>query len=161
MEFNKRTFLWLVFSFSLLLLWNEWMVSKGGQSLFSTTPAPVATAPATGAAGTTALPSAPGAATPAVPGAQPAAQPVQAETITVTTDVVKANISTLGGVISRLELLQFRDGIDPTRNQVLFDHAGAKTYLGQTGSWPSRAFARSTAATRCKWCWKRSRAASS
>ncbi|MFD2364899.1 membrane protein insertase YidC [Pseudoduganella sp. GCM10020061] len=137
MEFNKRTFLWLVFSFSLLLLWNEWMISKGGQSLFSAAPAPAATAPAAGTAGTAgtaALPNAPAAAgTPAVPGAAPAAQPVQAETITVTTDVVKANISTAGGVITRLELLHFRDGQDDKKNQVLFDHVGAKTYLGQTG----------------------------
>ncbi|HEU4850609.1 MAG TPA: membrane protein insertase YidC [Telluria sp.] len=135
MEFNKRTFLWLVFSFSLVMLWNEWMISKGGQSLFSTAPPPAATAPvAAGTPATAALPSAPAvAATPGVPGAPAAAPEVKPETITITTDVVKADIDTMGGVIKRLELLKYRDGQDDKKNQVLFDQAGAKTYLGQTG----------------------------
>ena len=134
MEFNKRTFLWLVFSFSLIMLWNEWTISKGGQSMFSSAP-PAATAPAaTGTPATAALPSAPAtAATPGTPAAPAAAQPFKAEKITVTTDVVKAQIDTLGGVITYLELLNYRDGQNEAKNTVLFDHAGAKTYLGQTG----------------------------
>lgn len=133
MEFNKRTFLWLVFSFSLIMLWNEWTISKGGQSMFSSAP-PAATAPAaTGTPATAALPSAPvAAATPGAPAAA-AAHPFQSEKITVTTDVVKAQIDTLGGVITYLELLNYRDSQDEKKNTVLFQQAGTKTYLGQTG----------------------------
>ena len=47
MEFNKRTILWVVFVTSLVILWNEWMISQGRQSLFgSAPPAKTAQAPA-------------------------------------------------------------------------------------------------------------------
>jgi YidC/Oxa1 family membrane protein insertase len=35
MEINKRTILWIVFAVSLVVLWNDWMVSNGKQSMFS------------------------------------------------------------------------------------------------------------------------------
>ena len=132
MEFNKRTILWIVFSFSLIVLWNDWMVANGKQSMFSLTPPPpAATAPAA-KANVSALPSAASAAAGAavVPGAT---APVHAETITVTTDVLKADIDTAGGVIKRLELLKFRDGFDKTKNQVLFDVKPTGIYVAQTG----------------------------
>lgn len=137
MEINKRTILWIVFAVSLVVLWNNWMVSNGKQSMFSPAPpAKVAQAPATGANSTSGVPAAP-----AQPGAvpndaagQPAAPaPARTERITITTDVVKAEIDTLGGVIRRLELLQYPDHFDKTKNQVLFDVSGNNVYLGQTG----------------------------
>ena len=33
----RRTILWMIFSFSLLLLWNNWQVYQGQPSLFSLT----------------------------------------------------------------------------------------------------------------------------
>jgi YidC/Oxa1 family membrane protein insertase len=137
MEINKRTILWIVFSVSLVILWNNWMVSNGKQSMFSPAPpAKVATAPAAPANGTAGVPAA--AQTGTVPGAVPGAAPgqpapVRAERITVTTDVVKAEIDTVGGVIRRLELLKYPDQYDKTKNQVLFDVSGNNVYLGQTG----------------------------
>ena len=138
MEINKRTILWIVFTVSLVILWNNWMVSNGKQSMFSATPpAKVATAPTTATApnGTAGVPAA--AAQPGtVPGVapQPAAPaPVRAERITITTDVVKAEIDTMGGVIRHLELLKYPDQYDKTKNQVLFNVAGNNVYLGQTG----------------------------
>jgi len=134
MEINKRTILWIVFAVSLVVLWNNWMVSNGKQSMFSPAPpAKVAQAPAN-TNGTTGVPGAPAqAGAPAVPGQPAAPAPVRAERITVTTDVVKAEVDTQGGVIRRLELLQYPDHFDKTKNQVLFDVAGNNTYLGQTG----------------------------
>ena len=71
MEINKRTILWIVFTVSLVILWNNWMVSNGKQSMFSPAPpAKVATAPATAATGTTGVPAAAVQAS-AVPGAVP------------------------------------------------------------------------------------------
>ncbi|MFC5477258.1 membrane protein insertase YidC [Massilia suwonensis] len=137
MEINKRTILWIVFAVSLVVLWNNWMVSNGKQSMFSPTPpAKVAQAPANNAANTTTGVPAAGAqpgAVPGTPGAPAAPAPVRAERITVTTDVVKAEIDTLGGVIRRLELLKYPDSLDKTKNQVLFNVEGNNTYLGQTG----------------------------
>jgi YidC/Oxa1 family membrane protein insertase len=137
MEINKRTILWIVFAVSLVVLWNDWMVSNGKQSLFSAAPpAKVATAPAAKPAATdvpAAAAQAPGTAVPAAPGAAAAPVPAKAERITITTDVIKADIDTAGGVIRRLELLKYRDGVDPSKNQVLFDVSGNNVYLAQTG----------------------------
>ncbi|WP_036170904.1 membrane protein insertase YidC [Massilia sp. 9096] len=138
MEINKRTILWIVFAVSLVFLWNDWMMDHGRGSMFSAQP-PVKTAQApaaqpkvndlpavqTQAAGT------PG----AVPGTPGTPAAVQTQVITITTDVVKADIDTNGGVIRRLELLKYRDQQDTTRNQVLFnvDSTKNRLYLAQTG----------------------------
>ncbi len=130
MDINKRTILWIVFAVSLVVLWNNWLVSTGKPSMFA--PAPAPTAKAAAAQAGAALPAAatPGA---TAPGAAPAAEPFKSERITITTDVIRADIDTLGGTIERLELLKFKDGIDPTKNQVLFGVDGKKTYLAETG----------------------------
>jgi YidC/Oxa1 family membrane protein insertase len=134
MDINKRTILWIVFAVSLVVLWNNWMVSTGKPSMFAPAPAQTAKAPDGKSAGAAAaLPAAaatPGAA--AVAGA-PAAEPFKSERITITTDVMRVDIDTLGGTIKRLELLNFKDGIDPTKNEVLFGVDGKKTYLAETG----------------------------
>jgi len=138
MDINKRTVLWIVFAVSLIVLWNNWMVANGKQSLFS--PAPPAKVAQQQPAKPSDVPTAaqPGsAAVPATPGAPAAAPAVPAapvsQIVTITTDVVKVNIDSAGGVIKRLELLQYPDHFDKTRNQVLFDVGGNNVYLGQTG----------------------------
>ena len=71
-----------------------------------------------------------------MPGAVPGSSTpvaIKGEIITITTDVVKADIDTLGGNLVRLELLKYKDGIDQTKNQVLFQRGGSNTYLGQSG----------------------------
>jgi YidC/Oxa1 family membrane protein insertase len=80
-------------------------------------------------AGTPAPAAAPG----AVPGADGNAVATKGETITITTDLVKASIDTVGGELKRLELLKQPDVVDPTKNVVLFDSEPA------TCIWPSRA----------------------
>lgn len=108
------------------------MVANGNRSFFAPPPPPPkASAPASASTG--ALPQATGAATGAVPGVTAEATPVKSETITITTDVYKADIDTVGGVLKRLELLQFKDGIDKNKNQVLFDVTPKRTYLAQSG----------------------------
>ncbi|MBQ5963814.1 membrane protein insertase YidC [Massilia sp. ZL223] len=138
MDINKRTVLWIVFAISLIVLWNNWMVANGKQSLFSPAPpakvaqqqpAKPSDVPTAAQPGSTAVPATPGA--PAAVPAAPAA-PVS-QIVTITTDVVKVNIDSAGGVIKRLELLQYPDHFDKTKNQVLFDVGGNNVYLGQTG----------------------------
>jgi len=76
---------------------------------------------------------------PQVAGAAPSATEVagapvaKGETITITTDVVKADIDTVGGELKRLELLKHRDTVDPTKNLVLFDSGSGHTYLAESG----------------------------
>ncbi|QYF95438.1 membrane protein insertase YidC [Massilia sp. PAMC28688] len=142
MDINKRTILWIVFSVSLVILWNNWMVANGNQSMFSMQPPPAQVAPAPGTVpGTTpganaGVPLAQaGTATGAavVPGAAVPAPAVQTEVVTITTDVFKVQIDTAGGVIKHLELFKYRDKVDPTKNQVLFDVNNKGTYVAQTG----------------------------
>ena len=132
----KRTVLWVVFSMSLLLLWDSWMRYNGKPSMFFPTPvSQVKQAPAPVGNGKAEVPQAtavnPANSTPAaVPGE---AAPAKSEIITVTTDLFKAEIDALGGELVRLELLQQKDTADPKKHVVLFDHSAARTYLAQTG----------------------------
>jgi YidC/Oxa1 family membrane protein insertase len=137
MDINKRTILWIVFSVSILFLWDAWMVSNGKQSMFSFAPQPAATAPAA-KGGNASLPSAAASATGAavLPGTTPAATAaaaVRSERVTITTDIIKAEIDTAGGVLRHLELLNFKDEVDPTKNKVLFDISDKRTFEAQTG----------------------------
>jgi YidC/Oxa1 family membrane protein insertase len=142
----RRTILWVVFTMSLVLLWDAWNKHNGQPGFFGVKP-PV-TAAATPAAG--AAPGLPGgvpAAVPAaaaVPGALPASAaaptaPVSAaaapksEQVTVTTDRVKATFDTQGGSLVKLELLDFRDPVDAKNNVVLMDQSAKRFYAAQTG----------------------------
>lgn len=155
----RRTVLWVVFSLSLLLLWDNWMQYTGKPSMFaptktepakpavqasSTTPAaaaartdvPQASASSTvaGVNGTAAGSGAAAIATlgpNGTPGAAPAAPASQV--ITITTDVVKVDIDTMGGEIKRLELLKHKDSADASKNVLLFESSAAHVYLGQSG----------------------------
>ncbi|WP_211442685.1 membrane protein insertase YidC [Collimonas humicola] len=140
----KRTVLWVVFSVSLLFLWDQWQRHNGQPSLFfpgtaQTAPAaPAATGPASAAAGAStdvpqASASAAGAATPSASAVPATAADAKGEVITITTDVVKADIDTVGGELKRLELLKHKDTVDPTKNLVLFDSSATRTYLAETG----------------------------
>ena len=117
---TQRLILVLVFSFSLLMLWEAWQKENRPQL-----PAPAAQAPlAVPAAGTpTATPGvapAPVAAAPATQGVPgPATAPVKSERIQVRTDLIAAEIDTLGGTIKRLELLRHRASEDQTKNLAL------------------------------------------
>lgn len=129
----KRTILWITFSFSLLLLWDNWMRSNNRPSIFF----PTAITELQTQSNTTNL--------------NPTKKPVIEKTITknttninnllgnnsqiitITTDLVKANIDTLGGTLKRLELLKNRDTENPSKNLVLFDSNANHTYLAESG----------------------------
>ena len=138
----KRTILWVVFSFSLLVLWDNYNRYTGKPSIFFDNPAATQAAKpaATGPNGATNVPAAtPSTDVPTANAVSPAdtipagAAPVKNERIVITTDLVKAEIDTAGGVISHLELLQHHESGDKTKNLVLFDSTPPRTYLGQTG----------------------------
>ncbi|MFM8737556.1 MAG: membrane protein insertase YidC [Betaproteobacteria bacterium] len=140
----RRTLLWVIFTMSLVLLWDAWQKHNGQPSMFSpaapkaaapAAQAPVGTAPAAvpaasaGGVPTPARAAGSGAAA-AVPGGAPAAA---AQTFTVTTDLVRATFSTRGGELQKLELLRHRDPEVPDRQVVLFDQSAQRVYLAQTG----------------------------
>jgi len=145
----RRTLLWVVFTMSLVLLWDAWNRHNGQPTLFGGTPRPTASAGTTpgdvtppaanpgaspGAVGTAALPTpaaVPGAA--AAPGLPSPAPMPTGEQVTITTDLVKATFDSQGGSLVRLELLNHRDANDATRNVVLLEQTAKRLYLAQTG----------------------------
>ena len=129
---NQRLILLLVFSFSLIMLWDGWHRQSQPKS------EPVAsTAPATGAAADAVpTPTLPPAAAPATaPGIAAAAAAIApgAAKARIRTDLYVAEISSQGGDITRLELVRHPATEDKSKNFVLFDNGGKHIYLAQSG----------------------------
>ncbi len=133
----RRTLLWVVFTMSLVLLWDAWNKHSGQPSIFGPTTRPAATLPSTATPTSTPAPTGvpqaaalPG--TAAVPAATAASAPAS-ERVTITTDVLQATFDSIGASLVKLELLGFRDQADRSRNVVLFDQSDKRVYLAQTG----------------------------
>jgi len=132
---NRRLILLLVFSFSLIMLWDAWQKQNQPKPTASAKAAPPAGV-TVGAVPTPTLPPAgptvaPGAVAGAVPGT--AAVTPGAASAKIRTDLYVAEISSLGGDITRLELIRHPDTEDKSKNFVLFDNGGEHIYLGQSG----------------------------
>ena len=136
----RRTLLWVVFTMSLVLLWDAWNRHNGQPTLFGSpaskpaagASAPPAAVPGAASAGVPA-PVAVAGASAALPAAQAASAAAPVEQVTITTDLIKATLSSQGGALVRLELLSQRDQVDPARNVVLFDQSTKRVYAAQTG----------------------------
>ncbi len=145
----RRTLLWVVFSMSLVLIWDAWNRHNGGTSLFGPAPArPVAAAGAApaGSAPSAAVPApatvaavpgtpAPAAAAAATPAGVPApvVDAAAPQTVTIRTDRVEATFDTRGGDLVRMALVQQADHNDRSRPVLLFDRSAERLYLAQTG----------------------------
>ncbi len=139
----RRTFLWVIFGFSMVLLWDQWQIYNGQKATFFPAP-PAATAEKPVAAPASAakdLPVASVANTAANSVAGPSQVPTSATTpvatapqrIEVSTDVLKLSFDTEGGSLVRSEFLKFGDTIDQQKPFVLLDESKARVYLAQTG----------------------------
>jgi YidC/Oxa1 family membrane protein insertase len=138
----RRTILWVIFGFSMVLLWDQWQIYNGHQPTFMPGPVKQA-APAKAADAPAGVPSAVPAAAPvasgaasvaAVPAANGVAAPVAPrERIEVSTDVLKLSFDTEGGGLLRTEFLKYRDMVDQKRNFVLLDESRERVYMAQTG----------------------------
>jgi YidC/Oxa1 family membrane protein insertase len=140
----RRTILWVIFGFSLVLLWDQWQVYNGKNPTFlpSTKPPVSAPAPATApAAGTTpdAVPPASVAAAgsnstgaAAVPGGKTAA-PAASEKVVVSTDVLKLTFDTEGGSLVQSEFVQHDDLTEKDKPFILLDQSPNRFYVAQTG----------------------------
>lgn len=135
----RRTVLLMIFSFSLLMLWNNWQIHQGKAPLFG---APPATTTANGTkeapAANTGVPAAPVsdtntvATSVAVPGLASAA-PAQAQTVTVKTDVLQLTFDLQGAQIVRADLLAFPTTDDKDVPFVLLERGAGRTYVVQSG----------------------------
>ncbi|MES2481572.1 MAG: membrane protein insertase YidC [Pseudomonadota bacterium] len=135
----RRTILWVVFGFSMVMLWDQWQIHNGQPATFfpqsgkavATAPAPVGTAssvPQPTAAAAGALP----------PGSTPTTAPTAPrERVTVTTDVLRLTFDTLGASVVHAELLKHSAGSVTDKKTsgafVLLDETPASKYVAQTG----------------------------
>ncbi len=110
---TQRLILFFVFSFSLLLLWDAWQKQYA--------PKPPAGAPVVKEAPSVPAPAGkPAVAPPVAGGAVPsAARAAKGEIVIVRTDLLVAEIDTLGATLRRVELLRHKDAVDPSKNFVL------------------------------------------
>jgi YidC/Oxa1 family membrane protein insertase len=126
---TQRLILFFIFGFSLLMLWDAWEKEHRPKPAAQPPASAAVPAPATQPAGKAGSPPAPAqqAREASVPG--PAA--ARGETIVVRTDLLVAEIDTLGGSLKRVELLKHKDAKDPTRNLMLI--GPEHRYEAQTG----------------------------
>ena len=126
---TRRLILFVIFSMSILMLWDAWQRQS----------APVATQPASQAAVTANSTNTPTSqAVDVTAGTQEVVNGtfklLTGQRIKVTTDLYKADIETVGGDLRRLELLKHRAADNDKTNFVLLDDAAKPmTYVAQTG----------------------------
>jgi len=104
---TQRLILLFVFSFSLLLLWNEWEKTQRPKSA-PTVPEAQKGVPTPSSPVATQAPSAAQASTASVPGASPAPSAARGEVIRVQTDLMVAEIDAFGGSLTKVEFLKHR-----------------------------------------------------
>jgi YidC/Oxa1 family membrane protein insertase len=126
---TQRLILWLVFSFSGLMLWQAW------ERDHNPPPPPAITSPrTTPPASPSAAPAAGATPAPAVPGAPPAAASGPAgQTIEIRTDLYVADIDTVGGTITRVALEKHRDAEDPSKPYLALQRNAERTFVAQAG----------------------------
>ncbi len=152
---TQRMILWIVFSMSLLFLWDSWQRHQGHASLFGGSPPAeqgvhegpggrAGTGPSAakgGAASDAAIP--PPTAAPSGAPVTGAAAPAPAtsgaavasdQTVRLTNDVLSIDIDLMGGQVRRAELLGHREeNGEEAQNLVLLQYAPGRIYLAQSG----------------------------
>ena len=157
----RRTILWVIFGFSMVMLWDNYQVSIGHKATFGLSSKPaVATAPVAGAATTAAAAANSGIpvttntvapqtintqataqnSTVAAPSAVVAAPAAAKERFEVQTDVLKLTFDTEGGSLVHSEFVKHFDLEDKAalkagtaKGVVLLDDSKERVYVAQTG----------------------------
>ena len=148
----RRTILWVIFGFSMVLLWDQWQVFNGHKATFfpgatQTAKTPVGatsapTAPASSVpvapATASAVPAVPGSAPGSAPGAVPAGAPspmtaATRERVVVNTDVLALTFDSEGGTLVHSAFTRFKDMANTDAGFVLLDESTNRVYVAQTG----------------------------
>ncbi|WP_370264336.1 membrane protein insertase YidC [Limnobacter sp.] len=140
---TRRLVLLMIFSLSLIMLWDNYQASIGKPTLFGLPAAATSeekAQPAASITSTNDLPAPaansadlPQAASNGVADVAEAAPVPQAQTITIATDVLELQFSTQGAQLVGSKLLQHPDAINPGLPTQLFEQSSDRTYLGQAG----------------------------
>jgi len=141
----RRTILWVIFGFSMVLLWDQWQLFNGNKATFFPSPTPVASSKAPAPASTASVPAGPvgsgavpaPAASPAAavsPGAVPASTPSAGkQRLVVSTDLLTLTFDTEGGTLVGSAFPRLKDVDGKTDGFVLLDESAARVYVAQSG----------------------------
>lgn len=143
----RRSILWVVFGFSMVLIWDKWQIHNGKPAtFFPTATPPAATAPAqTGPAGTASTGSVPSPTAPtapaaagAVPGTDTAAPSAANTRHVVRTDVMELTFQSEGGALVGAKLLRHAQAtggktVGEAAPFTLLTQENGRTYVAQTG----------------------------
>ena len=142
----RRTILWVIFGFSMVLLWDQWQVFNGQKPTFfppattaakppavATTPASSVPAGVAAVPGTTAPVAAVPSAIPATPSADAPAAAVKKERIVISNDVLTLSFDTEGGALVGSVFTKYADMNDKSKGFVLLDESNSRVYVAQTG----------------------------
>ncbi len=141
----RRTILWVIFGFSMVLLWDQWQVFNGQKATFfpsSTQTAKSTAGPTTAASGTvppqganTSVPNAiaPVAAPGTVPSGAPTPTSATREKVVVTTDVFALTFDSEGGSLVHSSFNKFQDMDRKESGFVLLDQSTNRVYMAQSG----------------------------
>jgi len=143
----RRTILWVIFGFSMVLLWDQWQTFNGKQATFFPKPTAASTAAAVPVAPNASASSVPTASVSAVPtaatagvsssavpqgGTAPAAL-AKREKLIVSTDVFSLTFDTEGGSLVKSSFNKFKDVTDKNAGFVLMDESTGRVYVAHTG----------------------------
>jgi YidC/Oxa1 family membrane protein insertase len=147
----RRTILWVIFGFSMVLLWDKWQVFNGQKPTFGMVSFPPVTsspkAPAVTAAPASSVPAVvaavPGTTVPVavaapstIPATNSAALPAAAikkERIVMSNDVLTLSFDTEGGALVRSVFTKYADMKDKNSGFVLLDESNSRVYVAQSG----------------------------
>ena len=135
----RRSILWVIFGFSMVLIWDKWQLYNGKPATFFPQAAPAVAAPAAGAKSPADVPAAsalPGSAVAQLPAAAAPAAPRM--THTATTDVLKLTFDTEGGTLVGADILKHKEATRSSKNQevkplTLLTTGTDHTYVAQSG----------------------------
>jgi YidC/Oxa1 family membrane protein insertase len=141
----RRTILLMIFSFSLLMLWNNWQIHQGNPSLLGGTPPSSTPAPAPTPGAPTADTSNPPASIPSAPVAPASSSAAsnvpgvtttaatQVQTVDFKTDVLNISFDLIGAQLVRADLLAFPSREEKDQPFVLLNNRGGQVYIVQSG----------------------------
>ena len=136
----RRTILWVIFGFSMVLLWDQWQLHNGHKATFFPGPAQTTAAGNPSVAASSAPSAVPAINTVAdsasitrATASNDQTPAVPRERLVLATDVLKLTFDTEGGSLVQTEFLKHADKADKTKSFILLDESKDRTYLAQTG----------------------------
>lgn len=129
----RRTILWVVFGFSLVMLWDQWQIHNGNRPTFFPSVTPPATTAVNSEAGDAPSPVIKDAVTSLPTDGPQEANVAASEVVDVQTDVLKLRFDTQGASVIRAELLKHQDVQRPGSNMLMMDNSKERVYLAQSG----------------------------